>query len=450
LASTRTFNPEEESMSRILFALTLALAACRGRGEDAGCTQNSVCEAANMAANTDDDSIIDVDNDGVSTPTDCDDTNASVNPMTVEVCDDIIDNECDGVADAADPDCWGPFEIVVEAMVWTPYVEGWSTCDEEPTLEYMSAGSVAYGESLTVTQYQSWPVYVSWTSAVPVTVPALGLDGAELEGEAWLNPWQDLTLEFCNGYDCTTSLDILIATYAARADCASQTVDGMYESSPDWTESMGESYGVSNMDSAYSSHYSCTDWAPSWACPATDDPNEEECDEYGCECNLDPWTNISASQVQYRASVTSSAGVSAPWFTDRWETGGMHADNDGSTVFRMYTEVSLSMEEMIFRPVIDMRTNWDGGWDTIPGPDGWEGPPLFRNSVNGFIAPADGFWPIEWEANPTDDDLWMQPVWNIIVRPGAEAGTADLRNLRFQACGTDIDEISCGASGCSY
>lgn len=39
-------------------------------------------------------------------PVDCDDTNAAVNPGVAEVCDDIIDNDCDGTSDCGnDPDC---------------------------------------------------------------------------------------------------------------------------------------------------------------------------------------------------------------------------------------------------------------------------------------------------------------------------------------------------------
>jgi hypothetical protein len=36
---------------------------------------------------------------------DCDDGNFNVNPDAVEICDDMVDNDCDGLTDAADPDC---------------------------------------------------------------------------------------------------------------------------------------------------------------------------------------------------------------------------------------------------------------------------------------------------------------------------------------------------------
>jgi hypothetical protein len=36
---------------------------------------------------------------------DCNDTNPFINPNATEICDDLIDNDCDNLIDCADPDC---------------------------------------------------------------------------------------------------------------------------------------------------------------------------------------------------------------------------------------------------------------------------------------------------------------------------------------------------------
>lgn len=51
------------------------------------------------------DSDVDADQDGFFSVDDCDDNNSAVNPGAAEVCDDTLDNDCDGAADAADTDC---------------------------------------------------------------------------------------------------------------------------------------------------------------------------------------------------------------------------------------------------------------------------------------------------------------------------------------------------------
>ena len=47
----------------------------------------------------------DVDEDGFYNDEDCDDDDPAINPDADEVCDDEVDNDCDGLIDAADDDC---------------------------------------------------------------------------------------------------------------------------------------------------------------------------------------------------------------------------------------------------------------------------------------------------------------------------------------------------------
>ncbi len=63
------------------------------------------CDDDDPTANLDE-----LDGDGWDTcddPPDCADTNTIVNPGLPENCDDGVDNNCDGLADGADPDCAG-------------------------------------------------------------------------------------------------------------------------------------------------------------------------------------------------------------------------------------------------------------------------------------------------------------------------------------------------------
>ena len=52
---------------------------------------------ADADADSDSDTDIgDADGDGWSTPDDCDDTDPQVNPDQIEICNDSVDNNCDG------------------------------------------------------------------------------------------------------------------------------------------------------------------------------------------------------------------------------------------------------------------------------------------------------------------------------------------------------------------
>jgi hypothetical protein len=54
------------------------------------------------------DPVVDADADGVASDLDCDDNDASVHPYATEVCDDLVDNDCDGDIDDDDSDCSSP------------------------------------------------------------------------------------------------------------------------------------------------------------------------------------------------------------------------------------------------------------------------------------------------------------------------------------------------------
>lgn len=77
-----------------------------GMGDDAGATVDAVPVDAS-------DPTVDDDGDGYNeNQGDCDDSNPNVYPTAEEVCDDGVDNDCDGFVDSSEPDedgdGWGP------------------------------------------------------------------------------------------------------------------------------------------------------------------------------------------------------------------------------------------------------------------------------------------------------------------------------------------------------
>ena len=74
--------------------LALALGACGGGDKDAEDTSVDT----DIDTDTDVPDGADADGDGFSTPEDCDDSSAAINPDADEICD-YLDNDCDGKAD---------------------------------------------------------------------------------------------------------------------------------------------------------------------------------------------------------------------------------------------------------------------------------------------------------------------------------------------------------------
>ena len=64
----------------------------------AGCFEGPVSDYTGFAADTAEDG----DGDGWYAFEDCDDGDAAINPVADEVCDDGVDNDCDGLIDLDD------------------------------------------------------------------------------------------------------------------------------------------------------------------------------------------------------------------------------------------------------------------------------------------------------------------------------------------------------------
>ena len=117
----------------------LCLYSCGATGWEDPCCEDLVCAAAPLC---DPPPCVDEDQDGygaVETPEcampaqDCDDSRADVNPGAMEElgslsCSDGLDNDCDGVADAADIDCWA----------WRPQASESSTLGGSAPTNYLA------------------------------------------------------------------------------------------------------------------------------------------------------------------------------------------------------------------------------------------------------------------------------------------------------------------------
>ena len=84
--------------------------------EDTAIDTADTSEPTNEPTNEPSSTVDDADGDGFLTADDCDDNDAEVNPDAQEICDNGIDNDCDGLVDADDPDA--------ELSVWYQDVDG--------------------------------------------------------------------------------------------------------------------------------------------------------------------------------------------------------------------------------------------------------------------------------------------------------------------------------------
>lgn len=73
--------------------------------DDPGCSGSPDCVPPPICTDSDSDGFF--AEPGCGTAIDCNDANANINPAAAEVCNDSIDNDCDGIVDCADTDCTG-------------------------------------------------------------------------------------------------------------------------------------------------------------------------------------------------------------------------------------------------------------------------------------------------------------------------------------------------------
>ena len=115
---------------------------------------------------------------------DCDDADSTVNPGADEICDDLIDNDCDGLADLDDPDCLVEFTLDLEAS----YVSGLLS------LSYtIGTPETATWRNYLVLIDPAIQVVPLWSISLPIIEPPIDIPVSfPLPSLGWVGIWSGL------------------------------------------------------------------------------------------------------------------------------------------------------------------------------------------------------------------------------------------------------------------